>query len=267
MKYKYAFLLLFSSFLIKTVISIDVIPKYGKKTTYDSSIFLDVSGFNKDEKIYISITTDNYYYNNHYYGSSYSLRYAFYERNTGGNFIATSSVSYSSSSSVNSRDTYNYRIKKTSDNAKYLYLQYDGFHLPVTIENTENDATTTLIIVVVIVSVIFVAVIIVIIVCCCRRRRAAAMTPVVYPSTSAYGLSPYGVQPVVPVMQPVVQPVVQQVASVQPYGTGYPQQNPNYNNYNYKPDPNVQYGQIPQNQPESDYRINNNNNIKYEKPM
>ena len=266
MKYKYAFLLFISSFLIKAVILIDVIPKYGKKTTYDSSIFLDVSGFEKDEKIYISITTDNYY---HYYSSSFNLRYNFYETINGVQyFSAISSVSYSSSSSVNYRETYNYKIKKTDANSNYLYLQYNDFPLPVTIENTENDATTTLIIVIVIVLVVIIAIIIAIIVCYCRRcRRAAVVTPVVYPSNYGYGISPYGVQQVVPVVQPVMQPVVQQVASVQPYGTSYPQQNPNYNNYNnYTSAPNIQYGQIPQNQTESDYRINNNN-IKYEKPM
>ena len=139
-------------------------------------------------------------------------------------------------------------------------MEYYNFPLPVTIENTESDATTTIIIIIVVVSVVFVAIVIVIVVCLCRRcRRAAAVTPVVYPSNYGYGMSSYGLQPVVPVVQPVVQPV----ANVQPYGTSYPQQNPNYNSY--IPDPNIQYGQIPQNQQQSDYRYNNN--LKYEKPM
>ena len=38
-----------------------IIPKYGKKKIYENqNAFLDVSGFDSGEKIYISITTSSY---------------------------------------------------------------------------------------------------------------------------------------------------------------------------------------------------------------
>ena len=254
MKYKLSFLFIFGSLFIQMVISHEVIPKYGEKKTYNYYIFLDVSGFNKDEKIYISITTEGYYW-----GSGY-IHYNFYEKIDGiSSFSISNSVYYSSSSSVTTfgktEETYNYRIKKSNANANYLYLKFNDFHLPVTIENTEKDSTTTIIIIAVICSVVFLGIFIAIIVCLCRRcRNNATIATTVYPSASGYAISPY-------VMQPGIQPGIQPVVSVQPYGTNYPTPNPNYN-------PNIQYGNIPQNQPESEYRIdNNNNNLKYEKPM
>jgi hypothetical protein len=124
------------------------------------------------------------------------------------------------------------------------------FDPPVTVENTEDDATKTLIIIVVVVGVVVLAVIIIIIVCCCRRcRRTAAYGTVVYPVNAGYGISPYavGVQPVTPVA--VVQPVMQPVVNVpQPY-------------YNA----NAQYNEISPAPISSDVRIEQNQ--KFEKPI
>ena len=50
-------LLFLLSILIKEELSFEVLSKYGKTKTHDSSIFLDVSDFELDDKIYISITT------------------------------------------------------------------------------------------------------------------------------------------------------------------------------------------------------------------
>ena len=52
-----------------------IIPKYGKKKIYENqNAFLDVSGFDSGEKIYISITTSSY---SHSYNTK--LGYAFYK--------------------------------------------------------------------------------------------------------------------------------------------------------------------------------------------
>ena len=58
-----------------------IIPKYGKKKIYDhQNAFLDVSGFDSGEKIYISITTSSYSYNTR-------LGYAFYINTNGLSFL------------------------------------------------------------------------------------------------------------------------------------------------------------------------------------
>ena len=58
--------------LISKISSQEIIPKYGKKKTNYNYIYLDVSGFDDGEKIYISITADTTYY----YGNS-RLNYGF----------------------------------------------------------------------------------------------------------------------------------------------------------------------------------------------
>lgn len=201
--------------LISKISSQEIIPKYGKKRTNNNYIYLDVSGFDDGEKIYISITVDTTLY---YRSSMLSCGFC---TDIDGCFT-TKYVEPSSSSSTSTfgveETTYNYKIKKDNSKAKYLYMTYN-FDPPVTVENTENDATKTLIIVTVVVGVVVLAVIIVIIVCCCRRcRRTAAYGTVPYPVAPGYGFSPYayGAQPVAPVavVQPVMQPAVN---APQPY--------------------------------------------------
>ena len=193
-----------------------IIPKYGKKKIYDyQNAFLDVSGFDSGEKIYISITTSSY-------SHSYSTRlgYAFYININGLSFSTTNTIYESSSTSTNAEKTYNYKIKKGSSNFNYLYLS-SGLNYPITIENTEDDASTTVIIIVVVVSVVVIVATIIIIICCCRRCRARRYATVPYPSTVGYGVSAFGMQPVIPVAQPVVQPV----GVAQPYYNPSPQYN------------------------------------------
>ena len=193
------FFTLISLSIITITSSVEIIPKYGKKTTYNSYIYLDVSGFDTGDKIYISITTTSY--------ANSRLDYAFCQN------IDTCSSStlryvYESSSTSDSYDyeeTFNYKIKKDIS-ANYLYMKY-YFYPPVTIENTEDDVSIAIIIISVVCSVVFLVIIIVLIICCCRRcHRARTYGTVPYPITTGYGVSPYAVQP-------VVQPVV----SVQPY--------------------------------------------------
>ena len=65
-----------------------IIPKYGKKKIYENqNAFLDVSGFDSGEKIYISITTSSY-------SHSYSTRlgYAFYINTNGLSFSTTNTI-------------------------------------------------------------------------------------------------------------------------------------------------------------------------------
>ena len=220
------FILVLNLLFAGGVVSIEVMSKYSSKTVYSNSIFLDISGFDIEETIYISVSTDYpCYYNN--------LHYKFYiktEDYRTSDFL--SSVSYSSSVTKSTKETYNYRIENESGGYKYLYMESDCSP-PLTFENTEKDSTTTIIIIVVVVFVVFIVVLIIIIVCCCKRcKRASVYGTVPYPVapiTPVYGVTPYVSQPVVGVG--MVQPM-QPVMSVQPYGVngGYNQNiNQNYN--------------------------------------
>ena len=216
-----------------------IIPKYGKRKIYNyQNAFLDVSGFDSGEKIYISITTSSY---SHSYNTR--LGYAFYININGLSFSTTNTIYESSSTSTNAEKTYNYKIKKGSSNFNYLYLS-SNLNYPITIENTEDDASTTVIIIVVVVSVVVVVATIIIIICCCRRCRARRYATVPYPSTVGYRVSAFGMQAVIPVAQPVVQPV----GVAQPY---------------YNPSP--QYNQVSPAPIGSDVRVNQISN--YEKPV
>ena len=243
--------IIFFSLIILSIISrvssdTIIIPKYGKKTISSSNDlpFLEVSDFDSGDKIYISITTS--------YSSSWtSLHYKFCDSTIGiSSSSASSWVDYSSSSSSFGEHTYNYKIKKDSSNAKYLYLD-SRLHYPITIENTEDDSSVTIIIIIVVVFVVFVAAIIIII-CCCRRCRARRLGVVPYPGTVGYGVTPYSVQPVVPVVQSAVQPV----GIAQPYYNV----NPQYNQYN-------QVAQAPMGSDIREVQINQNPGPTYEKPM
>ena len=227
--------------------SIIIIPKYGKKTinSDDDLPFLEVSDFDSGDKIYISITLN--------YGSDYATRlyFKFCDSTSGINsYLADRFVDYSSSSSSLGEYTYNYKIKKDSSNAKYLYLK-SQLDFPITIENTEDDSSVTIIIIIVVVFVVFVAAIIIII-CCCRRCRARRLGVVPYSGTVGYGVTPYSVQPVVPVVQSAVQPV----GIAQPYYNV----NPQYNQYN-------QVAQAPMGSDIREVQINQNPGPTYEKPM
>ena len=243
--------IIFFSLIILSIISrvssgVVIIPKYGKKTIYSSSEepFLEVSDFDSGDKIYISITTS-------YSRYSTSLYYKFCDSTNGiSSSSASSWVDYSSSSSSLGENTYNYKIKKDSSNAKYLYLD-SSLPPSLTIENTEDDASVTIIIIIVVVFVVFVAAIIIII-CCCRRCRARRLGVVPYPGTVGYGVTPYSVQPVVPVVQSAVQPV----GIAQPYYNV----NPQYNQYN-------QVAQAPMGSDIREVQINQNPGPTYEKPM
>ena len=243
--------IIFFSLIILSIISrvssdTIIIPKYGKKTisSRDDLPFLEVSDFDSGDKIYISITTS--------YSSSWtSLYYKFCDSTIGISLSSASSwVDYSSSSSSFGEHTYNYKIKKDSSNAKYLYLR-SQLDFPITIENTEDDSSVTIIIIIVVVFVVFVAAIIIII-CCCRRCRAKRLGVVPYPSTVGYGVTPYSVQPAVPVVQSAVQPV----GIAQPYYNV----NPQYNQYN-------QVAQAPMGSDIREVQINQNPGPTYEKPM
>ena len=226
MPMKNILIIFFSLFFLEEISSHEIIEKYGKKTTNEDQIFLDISGFNKGDNIYISISTKSYAFNSYLY-------YNFYEEiDNIDSFSASLSVYQSSSSTVSTYDTYketyNYKITKNDANSKYLYMTY-YFDPPVTIENTEKDGSAGLLIIIIAVvgSFIFIAVFITILICCCRRCRKTSYIAA-YPNSVGYGISSNVGQPVIPVVQPDMQSVV----NVQPYGTGQP---PNQN-YNYAPD-------------------------------
>ena len=179
------------SILIKEELSFEVLSKYGKTKTHDSSIFLDVSDFELDDKIYISITT----YQMH--SLDQKLYYNFYDStDMSDDYYTAPNYVYSGSqtkvSSFNSfEETYN-----------YLYP-------PVTIENTKGDNSIVLIIVVIVIIVVVFAVIIIVAICLCRRcKRARAMRNIAYPMVPGYGISSYALQPALPPLQPGLQPIM-----------------------------------------------------------
>ena len=193
--------------MIKEELSFEVLSKYGKTKTHDSSIFLDVSDFELDDKIYISITT----YQMH--SLDQKLYYNFYDStDMSDDYYTAPNYVYSGSqtkvSSFNSfEETYIYKIKKVV-NSKYLYLYY-YLYPPVTIENTKGDNSIVLIIVVIVIIVVVFAVIIIVAICLCRRRkRARAMRNIAYPMVTGYGISSYALQPALPPLQPGLQPIM-----------------------------------------------------------
>ena len=219
---------------------------------------MDVSDFASGEKIYISVTTNGVC-------SNTNLEYKFYESFTHhSDADALEQVSYTSSTTKNGKEKYNYEIKKPSGGYSDLYLE--SYCPPVTFENTEDGGSTVGIILAIVFSVIALAIIIAIIVYCCRRCKRAVASRVHYPVTPAtpvYGVAPYTAQPVVGVG------MAQPVMNVQPYGvnTNYaPSPIPNVNQ-NYIQATNnqyVQYNSATPVQPGSDVRINQD--LQYEKP-
>ncbi len=110
--------ILFLLYIIYFVKSHDVIPKYGSKTVNDNHIFLDVSEFNINDEIYISVESK--------IGSCIdSLDYSFYNDIENINTFTTTNNVYSSSSSsvtmgVYESFTYYYTITKNVQ-GNYLY--------------------------------------------------------------------------------------------------------------------------------------------------
>ena len=269
MSLKFRIIFVLNILIMNVISSIDVMSKYGTKYSSTGEVFLDVSGFNSGDKIYITVKTYHTCFDT-------DLYYKFYESTN--DHLSTdhlSSTYYTSSSYYNNEEKYNYDIKKPGSQYKYLFLE-SGCRPPITFENTEDDGgnSTVVIIVAVICSLIALAIIITIIVYCCRRCKRAAYNRVPIPVTPAYGVSPYGVQPVVGVG------MVQPVTTVQPYGVNVnyiPNQNvnqnynPTYNNQNlnqnYTPNynnENVQYNSAAPVQQGSEVRINPD--VRYEKP-
>ena len=230
MSLKYTLLSLLCLLLIDSIISheYEVVKKYGKETTYNKYIFIETSGFDTGDKIYISITNHNGYDNSR-------ILYKFLEKIDDISNIdeipALSYRDYSSRSQESTSygyydETFNYKIKKDDSNGNYLFLKFD-FNPPVTVENTKNDATV-IIIISVVVCVVVIAIFITVFCCCCRRcKNTQTYGTVAYPVTTVgYEVStpPYGGQiAAVPVAQPVVQGDPQPVMNVQPYDGNYPQ--------------------------------------------
>jgi hypothetical protein len=209
--------ILFLLYIIYFVKSHDVIPKYGSKTVNDNNIFLDVSEFNINDEIYISVESKT--------GSCIdSLDYSFYNDIENIHTFTTTNNVYSSSSSsvtmgVYESFTYYYTITKNVQ-GNYLYLEYNCPY-PVIVENTEKYGGTVIYIVAIVIVVLFFAILIFMGFHYCKRckiRHAATM----YENQAGYSASPYSVQPVIGVNP------IQPVMNAQPYGKDY-SINPNYN--------------------------------------
>ena len=227
LKFYYIF---FLSLLINNgVYSFEVLSKFGTKETLNDYIFLNVSEFEVDQKIYISLTTYGYCSNYLDYGF-----YANLDDNDMYFYQTSDSVYYTSRTSVSTygsyKSTYNFKIKKDSSQSNYLYLQFNC-DPPVTVENTEKNASSAVVIISVIISFVACVGLIVLVIYCCRRHRRAYSYGTPYPVS--YGVSPYNIQPVIP-MQPMtpLQPYPpMQPVNVAPYNQYVPQ-NPGYNRGN-----------------------------------
>ena len=243
--------------LLSGVVSTEIINKYGSKKTDVNSVFLDVSGFNVDEKIYITLTV-------YQKCSSSILKYKFYKNTEDYASGDSLSSTYSSSTTYDSlssdyKEKYYFEFEKSSSDYKYLFMQSDC-DPPLNFENTKDDGDDSKIIIIVVCAIVGVTLLIIIIVCTyrrCKRRYAA----VPYPMAPVYGVSPYAAQPVMGMgmMQPVM--------NVQPYGANvnYPQipnvkqkYSQTYNNQSSK------YNLMNRNPPGSDLRLNQE--TKIEKP-
>ena len=188
MSLKFRIIFILNILLMNAVLSIDVMDKYGRKYSSTGEVFLDISGFNSGDKIYITAKT-------FYICTITNLHYKFCESTS--DDISSDSLFYTYCTSYSTKDTYssyeekyNYEIKKAGNEYKYLYLK-SRCHPPITFENTEDDGgnSTVVIIVAVICSLIALAIIIAIIVYCCRRCKRAVYNRVHLPVTPAYGVS------------------------------------------------------------------------------
>ena len=96
---------------MSSILSIETLNKYGSTSSLSGTIYLDVSGFDDGETIYISTTV---YYNCH----NELLYYRFYESNSNTAPSATTPVSWKSSSYTETYNSYeekfNYEIQKQS---------------------------------------------------------------------------------------------------------------------------------------------------------
>ena len=90
MSLKLRTIFIFNILLMSSVLSQEIMSKYGSKKSYTGDVFLDVSGFNSGDKIYITVTTHDYCYNTY-------LEYKFYASFTDhSSYNSLSQVSYTS---------------------------------------------------------------------------------------------------------------------------------------------------------------------------
>jgi len=140
MSLKFRIIFILNILLMNAVLSFDVMDKYGRKYSSTGEVFLDISGFNSGDKIYITAKTI-------YICTFTNLHYKFCESTS--DDISPDSLFYTYYTSYSTKDTYssyeekyNYEIKKAGNEYKYLYLK-SRCYPPITFENTEDDGSNS----------------------------------------------------------------------------------------------------------------------------
>jgi hypothetical protein len=235
----------FKHFIIITIFLISIkaatfpiLKKYGKVENTNGKVIFESKDFSEGDDMHFKIKTNgNFIFKElqfRYFSNIEDITYSSSTR-------YSESYKSSSTTSVNGRvtSTLYFTIKKKSEdysdsNGNYLLLEINSFNF-VDFENTEKDGSKSIIIIVIIVLVVSLVVIGVIIgLCCyCIRKRARMRAAYINPTPMIMYGAP---QPMYPQQGNMVYMYGGQQVMVQPNGIPY-------NN------PNIQYSNIPNNNP------------------
>jgi hypothetical protein len=215
-----------------------ILKKYGKAENTNGKVIFESKDFSEGDDMHFKIKTNgNFIFKElqfRYFSNIEDITYSSSTR-------YSESYKSSSTTSVNGRvtSTLYFTIKKKSEdysdsNGNYLLLEINSFNF-VDFENTEKDGSKSIIIIVIIVLVVSLVVIGVIIgLCCyCIRKRARMRAAYINPTPMIMYGAP---QPMYPQQGNMVYMYGGRQVMVQPNGIPY-------NN------PNIQYSNIPNNNP------------------
>jgi hypothetical protein len=238
MPYFKHFIIIMMFFISIKAAAFPILKKYGKAENTNGKVIFESKDFSEGDDMHFKIKT-----NGNFIFKELQFRYFSNIEDITSSSSTRYSESYKSSSttSVNGRvtSTLYFTIKKKSEdysdsNGNYLLLEINSFNF-VDFENTEKDGSKSIIIIVIIVLVVSLVVIGVIIgLCCyCIRKRARMRAAYINPTPMIMYGAP---QPMYPQQGNMVYMYGGQQVMVQPNGIPY-------NN------PNIQYSNIPNNNP------------------
>ena len=238
MSYFKHFIIIMMFFISIKAAAFPILKKYGKAENTNGKVIFESKDFSEGDDMHFKIKT-----NGNFIFKELQFRYFSNIEDITSSSSTRYSESYKSSSttSVNGRvtSTLYFTIKKKSEdysdsNGNYLLLEIKSFNF-VDFENTEKDGSKSIIIIVIIVLVVSLVVMGVIIgLCCyCIRKRARMRAAYINPTPMIMYGAP---QPMYPQQGNMVYMYGGQQVMVQPNGIPY-------NN------PNIQYSNIPNNNP------------------
>ena len=238
MSYFKHFIIIMMFFISIKAAAFPILKKYGKAENTNGKVIFESKDFSEGDDMHFKIKTNgNFIFKElqfRYFSNIEDITYSSSTR-------YSESYKSSSTTSVNGRvtSTLYFTIKKKSEdysdsNGNYLLLEIKSFNF-VDFENTEKDGSKSIIIIVIIVLVVSLVVIGVIIgLCCyCIRKRARMRAAYINPTPMIMYGAP---QPMYPQQGNMVYMYGGQQVMVQPNGIPY-------NN------PNIQYSNIPNNNP------------------